>query len=88
MRLRFGYFFRSLTAFLLLAVTASVPGVLAASQVTLSGTAVQGPMIASTVTAYAVDPASGADLRVLATTRPTRRGTSRSGSRRAYGRCA
>ena len=29
----------------------------------------QGPIIASTVTAYAVNPASGADLRVLATTK-------------------
>ena len=33
----------------------------------LSGTALQGPMIASTVTAYAVDPVTGADVRVLAT---------------------
>ena len=36
-------------------------------QVLLSGTAVQGPMVASTVTAYAVDPATGADLQVLGT---------------------
>jgi Kelch motif/Galactose oxidase, central domain len=36
-------------------------------QVVLSGTAVQGPMAASTVTAYAVDPATGADLQVLGT---------------------
>jgi Kelch motif/Galactose oxidase, central domain len=40
---------------------------LATHQVVLSGTAVQGPMVASTVTAYAVDPATGADLQVLAT---------------------
>jgi hypothetical protein len=39
-----------------------------ASLVSLSGTAVQGPMVASKVTAYAVDPTSAADLRVLATT--------------------
>ena len=36
-------------------------------QVLLSGTAVQGPMVASTVTAYAVNPATGADLQVLGT---------------------
>ena len=88
MRLRFGYFFRSLTAFLLLAVTASVPGVLAASQVTLSGTAVQGPMIASTVTAYAVDPASGADLRVLATTKTDASGDFTLRIAPRVGRCA
>jgi hypothetical protein len=39
----------------------------AAHQVLLSGTAMQGPMVASTVTAYAVDPATGADLQVLGT---------------------
>jgi Kelch motif len=39
----------------------------AAHQVVLSGTAMQGPMAASTVTAYAVDPATGADLQVLGT---------------------
>jgi hypothetical protein len=37
----------------------------AASQVTLSGTAVQGPMTGATVTAHAVDPATGANVRVL-----------------------
>jgi Kelch motif/Galactose oxidase, central domain len=37
----------------------------ATHQVVLSGTAIQGPMVASTVTAYAVDPATGADLQVL-----------------------
>jgi hypothetical protein len=39
----------------------------ATHQVLLSGTAVQGPMAASTVTAYAVDSATGADLQVLGT---------------------
>jgi hypothetical protein len=39
-----------------------------ASRVVLSGTAMEGPIVASTVTAYAVDPATAADLRVLATT--------------------
>src|SRR5690348_7999297 len=65
------------TALAVLAVFAGAAN--GASQVSLSGTVVEGPIVesagtvterpvvASTVTAYAVDPASGANLRVLAT---------------------
>src|SRR5262245_24856716 len=61
-------FFRSFTLPLLFAVTSLMPRAWAATPlVSLSGTAVQGPMIASTVTAYAVDQANGANLHVLAT---------------------
>jgi hypothetical protein len=50
---------------------AIVPGgnAVVTHQVLLSGAALQGPMVASTVTAYAVDPATGADLQVLGTAR-------------------
>jgi WD40 repeat protein len=44
------------------------PDVWAGSQIALSGTVVQGPMVGATVTAFAVDPATGANLRVLGTT--------------------
>jgi hypothetical protein len=38
-----------------------------AGEVTISGTAVQGPMTGSTVTAYSIDPATGASLQALGT---------------------
>ena len=68
-RSKLGVFFRSLTAIVLFAaITSLTPRAWAASPtVTLSGIAIQGPMIASTVTAYAVDPANGSNARVLAT---------------------
>ncbi|MGH7914170.1 MAG: hypothetical protein ACREPW_05920, partial [Candidatus Binataceae bacterium] len=45
-----------------------------APRVVLSGTAVQGPMVASTVTAYAVDPVTAISVRVLGTARTTASG--------------
>jgi len=68
-RSKLGVFFRSLTALLLFAaITSLTPRAWAAGPtVTLSGMAMQGPMIASKVTAYAVDPSDGANLHVLAT---------------------